>query len=213
MSEDTPTPKLELKVSAMSVAITETIDSRVPISADDLLALSNEKDYELVNGQLVEHHRGFESSHIAGQLFGFLFLFFNQKGRLGWIQIAECGYLLPLPGGNTVRKPGVSYVSFQKLPAAGGFPAGYPAIAPDLAVEVVSPHDLAYVVESKINEYLLAGVRLIWVINPASRSVQVYRQNGTITRLLEAEELDGEDVLPGFRCSIRSLLEVPHEAK
>lgn len=193
----------------MSVAITDTVDSRVPISAEDLLALSNEKDYELVNGQLVEHHLGFESSHIAGQLFGFLFLFFNQHGKLGWIQIADCGYLLPLPGNNTVRKPDVSFVSFQKLPAAGGFPSGYPAIAPDLAVEVVSSNDSAYEVETKINEYLQAGVRLVWIINPAGRSVQIYRQDGTFARRLETEELDGEDVLPGFRCSISRLLEIP----
>ncbi len=192
----------------MSVAITESVGSRVPMSADELLALSNEKDLELVNGRLVEHQMGFESSHIAGRIFGLLFIF-NEVRRLGWLQGSDCGYLLPLPGGDTVRKPDVSFVSFQKLPAAGGFPKGYPALAPDLAVEVLSPNDLAYEVEEKIKDYLEAGVKLIWIINPAGRSVQVYRHDGSIGRLLESEQLEGEEILPGFNCAVRTLFEVP----
>lgn len=193
----------------MSVAISEVVASSKTMTADELLALPNAKDFELVDGHLVEQHIGFESSDIAGRLYGLLFLFFSQTRPIGWIQVADCGYLLPLPGGPTVRKPDVSFVSFQKLPAAAGRPSGYPAIAPDLAVEVVSPNDLVYELETKIKEYLLAGVQLIWIINPATISVTVHRQDGTTTRLLDTDELNGEDVIPGFRCSITSLLEIP----
>ena len=193
----------------MSVAITGAVAGTVQMSADELLSLPNVKDVELVNGQLVERHMGFESSHIALEV-SVLLVLFNKARRTGWVQGTDCGYRLPLPGhNNTVRKPDVSFVSFQRLPNAGQFPAGYPAVAPDLAVEVVSPNDLAYELETKINEYLLAGVRLVWIINPAARSVQVHRQDGTSTRLLDTDELDGEDVIPGFRCSIASLLQVP----
>ncbi len=195
----------------MSAVITEPASSQVRFSADDLLAFPKQKDFELVDGQLVERHMGFESSHIAGRLFGLLFVF-NEVHRLGWLQISDCGYLLPLLGRDTVRKPDVSFVSFQKLPAAQGFPIGFPAIAPDLAVEVLSPNDLAYDVESKINDYLQAGVKLIWIINPAGRSVQILRQDGSSGRLLESDDLDGEDLLPGFRCKIASLFQVPQPA-
>ena len=193
----------------MSVAITETVGSQARLSAEEFLVHPNEKDFELVDGQLVERHMGFESSHIALEL-SVLLVLFNKAHRLGWIQGSECGYRLPLPGGDTVRKPDVSFVSFQRLPATGKFPVGYPAVAPDLAVEVVSPNDLFYEVETKIKEYLQAGVRLIWIINPATRSVQICRHDGTSVRLSETDDLDGEDVLPGFRCSINSLLEIPH---
>ncbi len=193
----------------MSVAITETVGSQARLSVEEFLVHPNEKDFELVDGQLVERHMGFESSHIALEL-SVLLVLFNKAHRLGWIQGSECGYRLPLPGGDTVRKPDVSFVSFQRLPATGKFPVGYPAVAPDLAVEVVSPNDLFYEVETKIKEYLQAGVRLIWIINPATRSVQICRHDGTSVRLSETDDLDGEDVLPGFRCSINSLLEIPH---
>lgn len=175
-----------------------------------LLALSNAKDFELVDGQLVKRHSAFEDCHIAGELAGQLFLF-NQVHRAGWVQGPSCGYLLSLPfrTGDTVRKPDVSFVSFQRLPVTDKIPTGYPLVAPDLAVEVISPNDLAYEVEAKIKDYLQAGVRLVWIINPSSKSVQIYRQDGTSARLLESDEINGEDVLPEFRSSISSLLEIP----
>ncbi len=178
------------------------------MNAAELLALKGEKDFELWNGQLVELHSGFQAAHVGAQLAGQLFLF-NQTHRLGWVLGSRCGYQLPLPGHDTVRKPDASFISFQRLPVPDKLPTGYPVVAPDLAVEVVAPDDLAYEVETKINDYLLAGVRLIWVINPVGRSVLIYHQDGTFARQMETDELDGEDVLPGFRCSIASLLEVP----
>ena len=195
----------------MNVAIAEVSGSHALMTADELFALPDANNYELINGSLMEHEMGFESSQIALHLSVLMFLF-NQAQRLGWVQGSECGFQLPLPGGHTVRKPDISFISFQRLPA-GDISRGYPAVAPDLAVEVISPDDLAYEVESKINEYLRAGVRLIWIINPAGRSVHIYRQDGTFTRMLETEELDGEEVLPGFRCSITRLFEMPSAAQ
>lgn len=193
----------------MSVVSSETVETEVHLTADDLLSLPNEKDFELVDGKLVERCMGFESSYIAGQVFGLLFVY-NQTHRLGWLQISDCGYSLPLSSRTTtVRKPDVSFVSFNKLQPQLGFPDGYPLVAPDLAVEVLSPNDLASEVETKINDYLQAGVRLIWVINPPTRTVSVYRQNGSLTRHYESDELSGEDVLPGFSCKISALFEVP----
>ncbi len=185
--------------------------SAICMTPDELLALPNEKDFELVDGELVKRSGEFEVSHVAGQLAGRLFLF-NQTRGLGWVQGAGCGYTLPLLGGLTVRKPRVSFVSFHRLPPTGTIPQGYPEVAPELAAEVVAPSDFACDVESKIDDYLRAGVRLIWIINPAGRSVQIYRQDGSTARLLESDDLDGEDVLPGFSCKIAGLFTVPQPA-
>jgi Uma2 family endonuclease len=88
-------------------------------------------------------------------------------------------------------------------------PQGHCRIAPDLVAEVVSPNDLIYEVAARVAEYLGAGVRLVWVVNPADRTVQVHRQGGTGTILREADELAGEEVLPGFRCQVGELFLAP----
>lgn len=75
--------------------------------------------------------------------------------------------------------------------------AGYMPIAPDLAVEVLSPNDHAYEVDQKVDEYFGAGVRLIWIVNPEKRTVIIHRPDGTVTKLTAKDALDGEDVVPG----------------
>lgn len=196
----------------MSVVTTDSANLKALMSVEKFQALPNEKDFELVDGQLVERQTGFESSFIAVQLASLLFVY-NQTHKRGWVQGADCGFRLPLPGEPTVRRPDVSFTSFERLSADKGIPKGYPKLAPDLAVEVLSPNDLIYAVDDKIKDYLDAGVKLIWIINPSSRSVQVFRQNGTTARLVETDHLDGEDLLPGFKCLIASLFEVPQPAK
>ena len=76
---------------------------------------------------------------------------------------------------------------------------------PDLVVEVVSTYDLAKNLEERINDYLHAGVKLLWLVYPTIRSVYVIRQDGSAARLTEADVLSGEDVLPGFTCPLSKL--------
>jgi len=82
---------------------------------------------------------------------------------------------------------------------------GHIRIVPDLAVEVISANDLAYAVDEKVDEYETAGVQLIWIVNPEMRTVRVHRADGTVRVLPEKDELDGEHVLPGFRCRVGEL--------
>jgi len=82
---------------------------------------------------------------------------------------------------------------------------GFQDLHLDLAVEVVSTNDLFTEVARKAEEYLRAGVRRLWVVEPTLRVVYVYRPDGTISILRETHELDGEDVLPGFRCRVVEL--------
>jgi Uma2 family endonuclease len=89
--------------------------------------------------------------------------------------------------------------------------SGFIKVPPDLAVEVLSPNDLAYEVDRKVAEYFSAGVRLIWIVNPETRSVTIYRPDGTASKLNDRDTLEGEDVLPGFRCPVRDFF--PDETK
>ena len=86
---------------------------------------------------------------------------------------------------------------------------GYVRFPPDLAVEVVSSNDLANGIQEKVEDYLGAGVRLVWVIYPETGVAQVLRADGTTARLTRDDSLDGEDVLPGFRCRLGDLFPPP----
>jgi Uma2 family endonuclease len=79
-------------------------------------------------------------------------------------------------------------------------------MAPDLAVEVLSPGDRPGEVLGKVGDWLRAGCRVVWVIDPERRQVRVYRTDGSESVLGESDALDGEDVLPGFSCPLADLL-------
>ena len=80
---------------------------------------------------------------------------------------------------------------------------------PDLVAEVISPNDTAYEVRAKTEEYLRAGVQIVWVIDPHAKQVDVHRADGSLQKLYEAEELSGEEVVPGFRLLVSELFRVP----
>jgi Uma2 family endonuclease len=174
---------------------------------DDLLAMPDEDRYELVAGHLVERQMGSESSYVGGRLFARLAVHCDQH-TLGWVWPADTGYQCSPNTPNQVRKPDVSFVRAGRLP--GGKPArGYEKLAPDLAAEVVSPNDLAEEIEQKVDDYLRAGVRLVWVLYPATKSVHVFRPDGSARRLRETDTLEGEDVVPGFTCPVAELFSAP----
>jgi Uma2 family endonuclease len=117
--------------------------------------------------------------------------------RLGRVVAAETGFLLATDP-DTVRAADVAFVRRERLPDPE--PLGYAALAPDLVVEVVSPGDRAGETLTKVGAWLTAGTRLVWVVDPARRLARVYRQDGSEALLDEGQSLDGEDVIPGFRC-------------
>ena len=82
---------------------------------------------------------------------------------------------------------------------------GYVDVVPDLAVEVVSPSDREGEVLDKVEEWLRAGTKLVWVIYPATRSAAVHQSLGEHYDLTEADTLDGGQVVPGFTCNIKEL--------
>jgi Uma2 family endonuclease len=176
-------------------------------TADDLLRMPDGDRFELVDGKLVEMHMGAESSYVGGELYYHLRAH-CRTALLGWVFPADTSYQF-IPGRpNLVRKPDVSFIRLGRLPNET-LPPGHIRIAPDLAVEVVSPNDLYYEVEEEVAEYRSAGVRLIWVVVPPTRTVLVRRLDGSIAEVGEAGELDGEDAVPGFRCPVRDLFLPP----
>jgi Uma2 family endonuclease len=105
---------------------------------------------------------------------------------------------------NKVRKPDISVVRRERfLPEH--LTEGFLSIAPDLAVEVLSTHDEAPELNEKVEEYLAAGVSLVWLIDPQNKIVHVHRKDGSVTKLYQSDELSGEDVLPGFTCKVAEL--------
>ena len=185
----------------MSVAI--ATENKTRYTPEDLLAMPDGKAYELVDGRLVERNMGAESSWIGGRLHSRLD-WFCEEHHLGWVWPADNGYQCFAHAPKLVRRPDVSFIRAGRLPG-DALPTGYIRIAPDLAVEVVSPNDLVAELDEKLEDYQKAGVRLVWVIYPESRTVSVYRGDGSASRLHQHEALSGEDVIPGFRCEVGSL--------
>jgi len=125
--------------------------------------------------------------------------------KLGKTYAAETGvYLQHNP--DTVRAPDAMFISNERE-AQITDPIKFIDVAPDLAVEVLSPNDTWTEVETKIDEYFLAGVRLIWVIDPKQEIVAVYHPNGERTRLTKSDTLTGSNVLPGFSVAITEIFE------
>ncbi len=163
----------------------------------------NGKRYELVKGELVEIPPvGEEHGGIKSNMHGYIWQYV-QRQQLGKVYTSDTSFVIDAQNA-TVRQPDVAFVSRERVVRTTGampFP-------PDLAVEVVSLNDLWTEVDEKIEEYLQAGVRLIWVINPRRQVVYVYRQGVAGRQTLQLQdELDGENVLPGFRLRVNALFE------
>jgi Uma2 family endonuclease len=170
---------------------------------EDLLAMPKDgRKYELVDGEIRVSPAGDRHSVVALELASRL-LAFVKEHRLGHVMGADAGFRLP---STNVRSPDVSFVASGRFPDDKP-PVDFGNVAPDLAVEVLSPHDRPRHVLDKVGEYLEAGVRLIWVIDPQQGRAVAYRSLSDVQELGEDGQLDGQDVLTGFRCSLRSILE------
>lgn len=175
-------------------------------TADDLIKLpENGVRYELVEGQLrTMAPTGGPHGAITTNLLIALGRFVEDHG-LGQLFSESTGFLL-MRNPDTVRCPDIGFVRADRLPP-DGIPPGFIALAPDLAVEVISPSDTIYDIDEKVTEYLQAGARAVWVVNPSSRTATVY-EPGSVPRILaEQDELDGGEVVPGFRYPIAKLFE------
>lgn len=173
-------------------------------TATDLLTMPDGDRFELVDGELVELEMSNESSWIAGEIYRRIANCVIENS-LGWAFPDNTSYQCFPWEENRVRKPDASFIARGRLPN-GPLPVGHCRVAPDLAVEVVSTHDLYVDVEEKVLEYLRAGVQLVWVVTPSTRTVMVHRADASSPlHLTETVELTGDPVLPGFHCRVGDL--------
>lgn len=177
------------------------------LSPEDVLELPKEQRGELVNGQLVEKAMGYLECRVA-VLIGGMIAAFVEANQLGSAFSSELLYRCFPFAPYQMRKPDVSFIAADRLQASM-FREGVATIAPDLVIEVVSLRDAYRDVETKVDEYLRAGVKLVWVINPDRQLVRVHRADGTIDEVKAGGELSGEDVLPGFTTPVAGLFELP----
>jgi Uma2 family endonuclease len=160
---------------------------------------------ELVRGELrTRPPAGFEHGDI-GLTLGAMLKEHVKKNRLGKAVGADTGFILARDP-DVVRAPDAGFVSRARIEQLGVPKQFFPG-APDLAVEIVSPGDTMYEIEEKVDDFLAAGTRLVWVVNPRRRTVTVYRPGPQVDILKEAEQLSGEDVVPGFTCRVGDLFE------
>ena len=158
---------------------------------------------ELIDGALVEKTMGFSESRLAALILCFLDRFLADHN---WgILLGADGATRLEPG--VIRAPDVSYYSWQRLPNQTVPTEPIPAIAPDLAIEVISRSNTAAEMERKRRDYFSNGVRLVWEVSAETRSVVVYRSLTESVSLSGEEVLTGGDVLPGFSLSVRELFD------
>jgi Uma2 family endonuclease len=126
-----------------------------------------------------------------------------KANRLGVCFGAETGFKVASDP-DTVRAPDVAFVRRERIPERG-IPKKFWQGAPDLAVEVLSPGDTYAEVTEKVEGWLDAGAWAVWVIDPKRRDVSVFRPMTDVTRLYDGDELDGGEVVPGFRCKVAEI--------
>jgi Uma2 family endonuclease len=169
-------------------------------TVEDLLREGNEL-CELVDGTLVEKPVGLEESFLAGWLLTLINQFVVPR-NLGAVT-GEAG-LMELPSG-PVRGPDVAFTSWGRMANRRRPADPIPALAPDLAVEVLSRSNTLGEMARKRGEYFRAGVRLVWEIDPRARTVRVYTAVDQFRDLTAADALDGGAVLPGFTLPLAQL--------
>ena len=179
---------------------TEQHDAAAPVPEALYRVPKDGRKYELIRGELIVSPAGLKHEQIGIRLSYFIYSFLAQS-PIGEVFGSSAGYQL---AENVVLSPDVSFVRTERLPG-GEVPETFGQFAPDLAVEIVSPHDSPALTEVKVQLYLEHGAQLVWVINPKLRQATVYRADGT-TGVVESDgALDGEAVLPGFICRLDSL--------
>jgi Uma2 family endonuclease len=157
---------------------------------------------ELVRGRLVRSPR---PASLHGRVLIRLARRLDEYAEAGGrgVVLADVGVVLARDP-DTVRGPDVAFFSLERIPESGYATSFWGP--PDLAVEIASPSNRPSEVRAKVAEYLDAGVRLVWVVDPQNRSVSIHEPGGSVSVLSESDTLAGDDVLPGFRLPLAAFL-------
>jgi Uma2 family endonuclease len=178
-----------------------TVAERIT-TAEQLLHASGLGRCELLRGELVMMSpAGSRHGAIAARM-AHLLLNFVEPQALGEVLGAETGFLIASDP-DTVRAPDAAFIRADRV--TDGLPQGFFPGAPDLAVEVLSPDDRASEVLAKVEDWLSAGCHAVWVVDPKTRTVTVYRSSGDAVVLKTTDTLTGGDLLPGLELPVANI--------
>lgn len=167
-----------------------------PVTADEFAGRSAEGRLELVRGEVVEvAPTGFEHGAIVAKLT----MMMNHHAttrRLGRVVTGDVGFHLAKEP-DLVRAPDIAFLTSDSIPT-GLASRLFVESPPVLVVEVVSPTDRANDIIERVDDYLKAGARLVWVVYPSRQQVVEYNSPGQSLILRPGDRLDGGDVFPGF---------------
>jgi len=183
-------------------------DRAAPVSlltGEELLAMGDVGNVELVKGDLIKRMPTGYKHGIVEFTIGSLLRAFVRERKLGQVLGGETG-LYTRRNPDTVRGMDVAYISTQRL--AQVQTRGFLDVAPELIVEILSPTDRWMDVTAKVDEYFVAGARMVWLVNAEAQQVFVYRAPADVTILGAADTLTGANVLPGFSVPVAELLAV-----
>jgi Uma2 family endonuclease len=165
------------------------------ITAEQLLQMPAVEHCELVCGELIKMSpTGLEHGRVANRI-GVRLGAYVEEHQLGIVTTAEAGFQIS-HNPDTVLAPDVAFLSAARAPK--NQTAGFFDGPPDLAVEVLSPNDRAGEVLAKIQKWLKAGCRMVWLVDPITQSVTVYHEHRNAEILGKEEVISGDDLLPGF---------------
>ena len=183
-----------------------TSTKRKLLTAEDLLELHSKGiKGELIRGVFCETvSAGIEHGEIAANFAGEIRSFIKPR-KLGRVFTSDSGIRLER-GPDTVREPGVGFISAEKIPLGTRVP-GYSEVAPDLVIEIKFPSDSIREMNDRAHMWLRHGVGMAVVTYPDTRTLDVYRQDGPTVTLTEDDILDGLPVLPGFTLPVREVFE------
>lgn len=181
------------------------------LTTEDLLSMPEQDgfDYELIRGELRQHpmtRRNFSHSRTTVNIAAILKSWLEQQaGAKGLVLAGEAGFCLRRDPDTTVGID-VAYISAE---LAARTPRTAPLVEgpPVLAVEILSPSDKHEEVSEKVEEYLRAGVHIVWIVDPVFATVCVYRPDALPQLFNQEQEISGEPHMPGLKFAVRKIFE------
>lgn len=175
---------------------------RQPLTEEEFLHLPDDgRKYELVDGEAKIVPATVRHDEIGARV---IFLFYPYTRGRGALCSSQAGFRMQ--GGN-IRCPDVSFTRKERLPE-GKAPEGFGDGAPDLCVEILSSSEEAAEIQRKLDEYFASGATQVWHLFPASQTARVYTSPTAYADFASDQELEGGDLLPGFRCVVADLFAV-----
>src|SRR6202035_662933 len=172
------------------------------MTGEEILGRPDLGPCELIDGRVVPlGPTSFDHGRIELRLGAALLAYAESSGR-GEAGGGEVGIYLRR-GPDTVPAADALIISAERSARRG--PSGYLDVAPELVAEILSPADRWSDVTAKIEEYLAAGVVVVWVVDPALRKVLAYRSLTDVRQFSLGDALEDTEVLPGFSLPLAAL--------